>query len=68
MRSEKRVEKNYVIYALKFDLTLLNKRNKLIILVPTRCATKDINGSPVHTALNINAYKKRSLYTNISKI
>lgn len=62
------IEKICVIYALKIDFTLLNKKNKLMILVPIGSTAKRIRKSIVYIALSINTYKTRSLNTNISGI
>lgn len=53
---------------LKIGFSLLNKRNKLIILILTRYAAESIRKNIVYIALNINTYKIKSLYTNISRI
>lgn len=47
---------------------LLNRRNKLIFSAPIECAAKSIRKTTVYTTLNINIYKAKSLYINMSGI
>ncbi len=68
VRGEERVEKSCMIYALEMSFTLLNRRNELMISVPTRYVAKSIGRSMVHIALRISTYKAQSLYTNVSGI
>lgn len=53
---------------LEIDFSLLNRKNKLMILVPTRFAVEGIVRSIVHIASTISTYKIKSLYTNVSGI
>lgn len=57
-----------MIYILKISFTLLNRRNELMISVLIRYTTEDREKSIVYIALNINTYKVKSLYIDISKI
>lgn len=57
-----------MIYVLEMGFTLLGKRNKLMLSASTGCVAKSIGRSKVYTALSINTYKSKSLYTNMSKI
>lgn len=47
---------------------LLNRRNKLIILVPIRYTAADIRGNIVYIAFKIKTCKIKSLYTDVSRI
>lgn len=66
IRGQRRIRKNCVIYALKMEFTLLDKRNELMLSAPTRCAAEGIGRNTVHTALNISIYNVKSLSTNVS--
>ncbi len=68
MRGEGRVGKSRVIYALEMSFTLLNRRNKLMISLPTGCLAEGIGGSTMYTALSISTRKAKSLCTNVSGI
>lgn len=68
IRREKDIGKSHEIYALKMRFVLLNKRNELVFLAPTRCAAKSIGESIIYTALSINTHKAKSLSINISKL
>lgn len=57
-----------MIHVLEIGFTLLNKRNKFMILTPIGCAADGLGRSKVHIALNINTCKIRSSYTSISKL
>ncbi len=61
VRREGGVGKTRVIYVLKIDFTLLNRRNELIILVLTGYTAEGIGGSIVYIAFNISICKAKSL-------
>lgn len=69
MKREGRVRKSRVIHLLEIGFTLLNKKNRLIILaMPTGCATEGIGKSIVPTTLSISICKAKNLYINVSRI
>lgn len=69
MKREGRVRKSRVIYVLEIGFTLLNKKNRLIILaMPTGCTTEGIGKSIVHTTLSISIYKAKNSYIVVSRI
>lgn len=47
---------------------LLDRKNKLKLLVSIRCATENIEGNMVNTTLSINTCKAKSLCINMSGI
>lgn len=49
-----------MIHALEIGFSLLNKKNKFMILALTRYAAESIGRSIIYTALSINTYKTRS--------
>lgn len=62
------VGKSGVIHILEIAFTLLNKKKKLMILVPIRCAAENIKNCMMHITLSINTCRVKSLCTNISGI
>ncbi len=68
VRGEEGVRKSHVIHVLEIGSTLLNRRNELMISVPTGCVTKSIGGSMMYTALSISTCRAKSSYIIVSGI
>lgn len=68
VKGEGGVRKSRIIYTLKMGFNFLNKRNELMILALTKCATEGMGGSTMHITLSISIHKVKTLCTNISKI
>lgn len=65
---EESVRKSHFIYAPEVGLTLLDRRNRLIIFISTRYVTRSLRDSIVYTTLSINNNKTKNLYIIISGI
>lgn len=55
-----------MIYALKIEFALLDRRKELVFSALTKCV--GIRRSNIYTILSINTYKAKSLFTNINRL
>lgn len=59
VREAGRVRKSCVIKAIKTRFFLLQQREKLLIMAPTKAVASEIGGSTVHAAIGIKILRKK---------
>ena len=60
MQEKGGVGKSRVVKALEMGFAFLDRRKKLVISAPTRCAAEGIRGSTMYTALEVNTCRGRN--------
>ena len=65
---ERRVGKIRVVNALEIGFVFFDKCKKLVIFFLTRCITKGIGSSTIHTALRVNICCSRNYSIKINTI
>ena len=68
IKEEKGLRKSCMIYAQEMGFTLLDKRNEIMLAIPTKCTAEGIKRNTVDTGLSISIRKTKSLCINVSAI